>query len=133
VLLYDASCGLCARSVQFILARDRRGALRFAPLNGPFGRAVAARHPQVRDRDSMIWVEPAGEGATERIFTGSAAALRVAWYLGGVWRLAAALRVVPPRLRDAAYRLVARHRHRLCRRPARSLAPTPEQRARFLE
>lgn len=31
-LLYDGTCGLCDRSVQWLLRRDRRGALRFARL-----------------------------------------------------------------------------------------------------
>ena len=34
ILFYDGECGLCARWVQFCLARDRHGVLRYAPLQG---------------------------------------------------------------------------------------------------
>src|SRR5678815_2955382 len=41
VLLYDGVCGFCNGTVQFVLARDRRGVLRFATLQGEFARGVA--------------------------------------------------------------------------------------------
>jgi predicted DCC family thiol-disulfide oxidoreductase YuxK len=81
----------------------------------------------------MIWVEPAGAGAPERVFVRSAAALRVARYLGGPWTLALAAWLVPRPMRDAAYDLVARHRHRLLGATDVCFVPPPEVRARFLE
>jgi predicted DCC family thiol-disulfide oxidoreductase YuxK len=57
-----------------------------------------------------------------------------ATYLGGGWRWMARVgRLVPRKLRDAVYDLVARNRHRLARRSERCLLPTPEQRRRFLD
>jgi predicted DCC family thiol-disulfide oxidoreductase YuxK len=132
VLLYDGSCGFCAESVQLVLRHDRRGALRFAALDSIFGRAVLTRYPELARVDSMIWVEPASGGAGERVFTRSAAALRVARYLGGAWRLAGVTALIPRVLRDAVYDLVARHRHQLTRGGPHCLVPTPAQRARFL-
>jgi predicted DCC family thiol-disulfide oxidoreductase YuxK len=79
----------------------------------------------------VVWVEPAAAGASERVLLRSAAALRIASYLGGAWTLALAMRLVPRPLRDAAYDLVARHRHRLS--GATCFVPTPEVRARFLD
>jgi predicted DCC family thiol-disulfide oxidoreductase YuxK len=124
VLLYDGACGVCGSSVQLILRRDRRGALRFAALQGAFAATVRSRHPDLNGVDSMIWVEPGSPGVPERVFVRSAAALRAAGYLGGVWRLALMAALLPRRLRDGAYDLVARHRHRLtaaggvCQAPA---------------
>lgn len=43
VVFYDAVCGLCDRSVQFLLARDRERVLHFAPLQGPTAAAVLGR------------------------------------------------------------------------------------------
>lgn len=63
----------------------------------------------------------------------SAAALRVARYIRGVWALALAAWLVPRPLRDAAYGLVARHRHRLPGGAGACFVPTPEVRARFLD
>ena len=132
VLLYDGSCGFCAESVQLVLRHDRRGELRFAALDSRFGRAVLTRHPELAQVDSMIWVEPARGRTVERVFTRSAAALQVARYLGGAWRLAGVTALIPRVLRDALYDLVARHRHQLTRGGPQCLVPTAEQRARFL-
>ena len=131
VLLYDGTCGFCAESVQLVLRHDRRGTLRFAPLQGALGVAVRSSHPELDGVDSMVWVEP--EGAGSRVLTRSDAGLRIARYLGGWWRLAGAARLVPRPLRNAAYDLIARHRHRLLAGGPSCLVPAPEDRARFLD
>ena len=133
ILLYDGTCGFCAESVQFVLARDRGGTLRFAALESATGRVILARHPEVRGFDSVLFVEPANDTSPERIFAHSNAALRVAAYLGGSWRWFQLARFVPSFIRDAAYRLVARHRHRLSARGPLCVIPTERDRGRFLE
>ncbi len=132
VLLFDGTCGLCADSVQMVLRHDRRGVLRFAPLQGKYASALRSRHPELSDVDSMIWVELSDEQG-EHVFVRSAAALRVAGYLGGMWRLTLVAGVLPRRLRDTAYAFVARHRHRLRASAPVCLVPGPEVRARFLD
>jgi predicted DCC family thiol-disulfide oxidoreductase YuxK len=113
--------------VRFVLRHDRTRTLRFAPLQSAAGREVSAMHPELRGLDSMVWLEPTGA-----VLTRSAAAARVAGYLGGAWRLAgAALRLLPRVLRDRAYDAVAHHRH-LAGTP-RCLVPPPAERGRFLE
>jgi predicted DCC family thiol-disulfide oxidoreductase YuxK len=133
VLLYDGTCGFCAASVQLVLRHDRHGTLRFAPLEGTLGAEVRRRHAELEGVDSMVWVEPGPAGAPARVLTRADAALRIARYLGGWWRLAGAARVLPRSLRDAMYDLVARHRHRLVRGGPACLVPAPEVRARFLD
>jgi predicted DCC family thiol-disulfide oxidoreductase YuxK len=132
VLLYDGTCGFCAESVQLVLRHDRRGTVQFAALDSTFGRAVLARHPDVARVDSVVWLDPAHDGADERLLTRSAAALQVARYLGGVWRLATLAELIPRFVRDSIYDLVARHRHRLAPGGRQCLVPAPDQRARFL-
>ena len=80
----------------------------------------------------MVWVEPE-PGGSEQVFVRSAAALRVARYLGGVWRVALLGRLLPEAVRDALYDFIARHRHRMARPPERCLVVPPEQSDRFLE
>ena len=132
VLLYDGTCGFCAESVQLVLRHDRQKTLQFAALDSSFGRAVLGRHPELALVDSVVWYEPAHGAASERLFTRSAAALRVARYLGGAWRLATVAGLMPRFFRDFLYDLVARHRHQLVRGGQQCLVPSPDQRARFL-
>lgn len=133
VLLYDGTCGFCAESVQLVLRHDRRRTLRFASLQGEFGRRIRSGHPELEGVDSVIWVEPGAERGTGRILVRSDAALRVARYLGGWWRLALAARALPRSARDAGYDLIARHRHRLIGDGPHCLIPDPDVRERFLD
>jgi len=133
VLLYDGTCGFCARSVQFVLRHERPdGTLRFARLEGPLGTALRSRHPALATIDSVLWYEPPTASSPERLLWRSRGALRVAHYLGGVWKFLASLgSLVPPPARDALYDWIARHRHELAADAC--LVPTPEQRARFID
>ena len=132
VLLYDDTCGFCDESVQLVLRHDRRGTLQFASLYGAFGAAIRARHPQLADVDSMLWVEPSAAGG-ERVFARSAGVLRLATYLGGIWRVLLLGYVLPASLRDALYAFVARHRHQIAGPPEHCIALSPEIRQRFLD
>jgi len=95
--------------------------------------ALRARHPELDGVDSMVWVEPDEAANGSRVLVRSDAALRVARYLGGWWRLALIARVLPRPIRDAFYNLIARHRHRLLETDPSCLLPEPEVRARFLD
>ena len=132
VLLYDGVCPLCSWSAGFVLRHDRRRTLRFAQLQGAFGRSLLSRHPDVRGLDTLIWYEPAEQGRPERLHTRSRALLQVLRYLGGPWRMGLIAAAVPRALLDALYRLVARNRRRLFSGDA-CLLPSVADRDRFLE
>jgi predicted DCC family thiol-disulfide oxidoreductase YuxK len=131
VLLYDGACGFCSAVVQMVLRRDRRGTLRFAALQGAYARDLIARHAELAGVDSLVWAEPSARG--ERVFVRSAAGLRLARYLAGPWHLALVVWLVPRFLRDSAYDIVARHRHRLGAPAEACFVPPAEVRARFLD
>ena len=131
VVLFDGACGLCAAGVRQILRHERvepgRPPIRFVAIQAPEGARLAARHGvDVLDPDTFLLMEDG------RALARSDAALAVAAHLGGPARLARVAHWLPRPLRDAAYGLVARHRHRLFGRRDACLAPTPEQRGRFV-
>ncbi|HET9066954.1 MAG TPA: DCC1-like thiol-disulfide oxidoreductase family protein [Gemmatimonadales bacterium] len=131
ILLYDGTCGFCQASVRFVLRHERRHTLCFAPLRGRTGETILSRHPELVALDSVIWVDGAGTPA-ERVRIRSAATLRVLGYLGGPWSLLTVGRLVPPILRDAIYRLVSRHRHRIPVASDDCALPSTLVRERFL-
>jgi predicted DCC family thiol-disulfide oxidoreductase YuxK len=118
---------LCDGTVRFVLARDSSGSLRFASLQSSFATAIIASHAELTGVDSMVWVEG------PLVLTRSSAAIRLAWYLGGAWRLAEVLRLVPRPVRDWAYDLLARHRHRLAGSARRAFVAPADVRNRFLD
>jgi predicted DCC family thiol-disulfide oxidoreductase YuxK len=104
LVFFDGRCGVCQRGVRFVLARDRRARLRFAPLDGP---TFARRAPRGLP-DSLVVL------AGGRVLVRSEAVLHILRTLGGLWRLLAALAAPVPRpWRDACYDRVARARHRI--------------------
>lgn len=128
ILLYDGVCGLCDRSVQFILARDPGGSMRFATLQGPLGQAALARLPALAGVDSVVLLHAGGA------WVRSTAVLEVARYLGGAWALLGVLGyVLPRRLRDWLYDRVARNRYRTFGKFDACPIPAPDARARFLD
>ena len=131
VLLYDGVCGFCNGAVQFLVARDGRGTMRFASLQSDYGRAAVARHPELENVDSVVFVEKTREG--ERVYVRSDAALKVAEYLGGFWKLFLAAKAVPGGARDYFYDLFARNRYRLFGRHEQCMLPPPEVRSRFID
>jgi predicted DCC family thiol-disulfide oxidoreductase YuxK len=132
VLLYDGVCGFCDRAIQFILRVDRVGTLRFAVLDSELATEIIGRHPSLKGIDSVVYVEDPGE-PTERVFTRSAAALRVLDYLGWPWTLLRSTRVIPRPLRDRMYDGFAAVRYRVFGKYDACPIPPPEVRRRFLE
>lgn len=126
LLVYDGSCGFCARSVQFILRHERRHDLLFVPRDSQFGQELRRRF-NLESVESMLWIDG------DQAFIESDATLHAARYVGGIWSALATIgSLVPAPLRNWAYRLIARNRQRISSGMNMCLAPTVEQRARFL-
>jgi predicted DCC family thiol-disulfide oxidoreductase YuxK len=128
-VFYDGHCGLCHRTVRFILAEDRDGDLfRFAPLHGDAFRKTISEAERQDLPDSVV--VRTHDGA---LLTRSQAILYVLKSLGGFWRVLGILGgLIPQRVRDGCYNRIARLRYRLFRPPtvACPMVP-PHLRARF--
>ena len=103
VLFYDGACGLCHRCVAWASARDRRGRIRFAPLQG--GTYASLDIPRPTDLSTLVALDARG------LHTESGAVVALLRGIGGFWSFAGlGLRLVPPPLRNAGYRFVATRR-----------------------
>lgn len=126
-IVFDDTCGLCARSVAFIARHDRRRRFVFVPRS--HAKALAALGsvlPALPGPGSIVLVE--GGAAYVR----STAALRIARALDAPWNLLAAGLLVPRPLRDAVYDVIARHRHRWFGQVDVCAVPDPAVRERLL-
>ena len=133
VLLYDGVCGLCNKSVQMILDHDKRKEMLFAALQSDYGKQVISRHAELEKVDSIVFVEHEAGASRERVFVRSDAALRVASYLGGAWKLLLIFRIVPRPIRDFFYDLVAKYRYRFFGKHDSCMLPSADVRSRFLD
>ncbi len=126
IVLYDGVCGLCQRSVRFLIARDR-GQLWYAPLQGETAAALRAIHPAIpATLESVVLVDDG------RVYLRSKAFLYGARYLTAPWRWAYHLRWLPGFVLDLGYRLIARVRYRIWGRSDACQLPTTDERAHLL-
>jgi predicted DCC family thiol-disulfide oxidoreductase YuxK len=134
LVFYDGVCGLCDKFVQFLLARDPAGRVRFAQLQGDLARRELIPHGHdPADLDSVFaianWQTP-----RQRVLFRSEAVLHIVSRLGGPWgALARLAQLIPSAVADVAYRTVARRRYRLFGRFDSCPLPRPEWRNRFLD
>lgn len=126
VVFFDGVCGLCNWSVDFLLRRDARRKLWFAPLQGETAAQRLGMRPD-QDYSTMVLLD--GGQRWER----SDAVARSLQHIGGIWGVAGfLLRVIPRPLRNLGYRLVASNRYSLFGKKSACRMPTPEERSRFL-
>jgi predicted DCC family thiol-disulfide oxidoreductase YuxK len=128
ILLFDGTCGLCDRSVKWILAHEADHALQFAPLQGETAAALRTRYPAIpATLSTMVLIE---DGVVRLRSKGI---LYSAKHLRSPWRWLYGLRWIPAILMDLGYRFIAAIRYRVWGHvdPACQL-PSAETRARFL-
>lgn len=128
ILFFDGICGLCNTSVDFVLARDKKGRLLYSPLQGETAKQLLSEK-EIHNLDTVVF-RPA-EGSP--LYRRSAAIVRLCWLLGFPWNLLGwMLWLIPLPIRDLGYRIVAGSRYRLFGKHETCRMPTPEERARFL-
>jgi predicted DCC family thiol-disulfide oxidoreductase YuxK len=137
LVLFDGHCGLCNRTVRWLLRRDRRDRLRFSASGSPKAAALLERHGigaigSVPGRETILVVRDLG-GGKERVLLRSDAVLALLGELSQPWSAVAdVLRWIPRPLRDAGYRLIARWRYRIWGRLESCPMPAAEERGRFV-
>ena len=127
IVFFDGVCGLCNRFVDRTLRADRRGALRFAPIQGETAREMLPALPDDPTKWAIAFVDENGA-----VHESSDAVLEIWKRLGGVHALTAPARLVPRSLREVVYRFVARNRYRWFGKLDACRLPTPDEAERFL-
>ncbi|MFI5221006.1 MAG: thiol-disulfide oxidoreductase DCC family protein [Bacteroidia bacterium] len=115
LLFYDGICGLCNRSVQFVIRHDKKRTFRFIPLQSDEAKKFLSLKLPANSKlsqrsdissDTLILLD------NEKIFYRSTAVLKIFKQLGGVWQLFYIFIFIPEFLRDAVYNFIARNRYR---------------------
>ena len=125
-MFFDGVCNLCNGAVQYVLQRDRDGDMQFCALQSPIAQVILGD-----DYDPEIGTFVVLEKG--RVYKRSAAALRMANYLGGLHTIFLIFYIVPSPIRDWLYDLVATNRYRLFGKREACLLPQPQWIARFID
>ena len=127
VIYYDGVCGLCNRSVQFVLQNDKKGKFYFAALQSDYAKEQLKDTPAAfQELTTFVLVQ---NGKT---YMRSTAALRVFMQLGGAWSLMSAFLIVPAFIRNGVYNFISTHRYKWFGKLDECLLPEPHVRKRFL-
>ena len=124
--VYDGACVLCSRFVHFLVKYDRRRRFRLMTAQSDQGRRVY--ETAGLDPDAM---ETALLRVNGRVFKNLDVFTETLVALGGIWRSAGVLRILPRPISNWLYRRVANNRHSLFR--GTCPVPSPDVRARLIE
>lgn len=126
LVFYDGVCGLCNRTVRWLIRHDRNRLLRYAPLQSELARKLPPGLIPAGTPETIIFSD------RNRHYTRSEAVIRIFMRMGGLYKLSAACYIIPRPLRDAMYDWIARNRYRWFGRHDACPLPSPEERDLFI-
>jgi predicted DCC family thiol-disulfide oxidoreductase YuxK len=127
VMVYDGACNLCHGWVRFALKRDHKERLKFLAAQSPLGQEFLKRNRLPAENfDSFYLVENAVILHKSRGF------LAMVQYLRWPWPWLAVLSILPTRLLDRLYDLIAQNRYRWFGRHELCLVADQTRAERFL-
>jgi predicted DCC family thiol-disulfide oxidoreductase YuxK len=109
VLLADSECAICNRSVKFIREHQKKNQkILFRSLFSDEGKKYLRQYGLPENyRESLVYIEK------DRAYLRSDAALRVTRKMRGLFPVLYVFIIIPRKVRDFFYNLIARHRHRI--------------------
>lgn len=124
IVFFDGECGLCDRSVQFIIKHDLREIFQFCPLQSSIAKEIIPH--DFLSFDTVILYD------NQMIYTKSSAAFRILRKLKTWYKILLIFTIIPRFITDALYMLIARNRKRLFKSPHTCQLPSPELQKRIL-
>ena len=125
IVLFDGVCHLCIGSVRFLLRYDKDARYRFAWLQSPAARRLLSG-VDMAATDSVVLLMDG------QVFFRSTAIIKMMSGLGGPWRLAGILLLVPVAVRDGLYNYIGSRRYRWFGRSPTCVMPSGSSEDRFL-
>ena len=128
IIIFDGYCNFCSRSVMFIIRRDKKRYFTFAASQTPEGQNIIGLYNLGElAQHSIVLIEQGN------VYRKSTAALRIARHLANGWHLFYVCMIIPRRIRDFIYDLIARSRYRLFGMSDTCFVPEPAVKERFLQ
>ena len=105
LFVFDGVCVLCSGGAKWIMRRDRKTMVNFTPAQGALGQALYAHYGVEMDESYLLVADGCG-------YTASRGYIELCRILGGWWRIFLVAAMIPERIRDSFYALIARNRYR---------------------
>jgi len=128
IILFDGVCNFCNGAVNFVIKRDKKGLVKFAPLQTEHGKQLLQQYNlPALDMQSFVFIEKG------KAYLRSTAALKVCRHLDALWPLCYGFIIVPRFIRDGLYNWIAKNRYKWFGQKDSCMIPSPSIRARFLD
>ena len=125
LFVFDGICVLCSGGASWIMRHDGKGRVNFTPAQEALGQALYTHYSIEMDESYLLL-------ANGRAYTASRGYLELCRILGGWWHSLRVFAIIPERLRDWLYALIARNRYRWFGKADYCALLTDEQRKRLL-
>ncbi len=130
IIFFDGVCGLCNRTVDFVLREDHARIFLYSSLQGETFRKIAPQRPEAIDANSLFVLRRNLE--EDVLLKRSEAILYILDHLPRYRWLGRLGRIFPLWIRDGIYRLIAATRYQIWGKRDSCRLPNAEERARFL-
>lgn len=125
LFVFDGICVLCSGGASWIMRNDGRGLVNFTPAQEALGQALYAHYGIDMDESYLLIADGSAYAASRGY-------LELCRILGRWWYALRMSAIIPERLRDWLYALVARNRYRWFGKADFCALLTKEQRERLL-
>ncbi|HQV06722.1 MAG TPA: DCC1-like thiol-disulfide oxidoreductase family protein [Chitinophagaceae bacterium] len=126
VVLFDGVCNFCNRMVSFAIRHDKKGALKFAPIQSAKGREYFSKFGIDKNADTVILV------VDEKVYTYAGAAIRICRYLDWPVKVYYGFIIVPSFISQPLYKWFAARRYKWFGKKESCMVPTEDVKDRFL-
>ena len=126
IVYFDGVCSVCNGFVDFLINRDHNHSLQYTALQGE----AAKENLNIelyKNIDSLIFQ------TDKKVYTRSNAALMALSSLGGFWKFAIWLRLIPRFIRDPLYNIIAKNRYSWFGKYDKCRIPTESEKGRILD
>ena len=101
ILLFDGVCNLCNGAVNFLMKRDNKKQFCYVPLQSERGKELVSKNSITLETGSVILI------VENRIYLESEAVIEIARLLPLPWNWFTFFRIVPLKIRDSIFFLIA--------------------------
>lgn len=129
IIIFDGLCKFCNGAVNFIIKRDSCGYFFFSPMQSEFAQHLVTKYQgvSVAELGTLLLIK------NGKCYERTDAVLEIARDLSGFWYLSCVLKIVPHRVRDYFYKLLASNRYYLFGKFDSCLVPDEDICNRFIE
>lgn len=126
IVFFDGVCGLCNKTVDFLIRWDEAKTLRYAPLQGYTAKRLLTKL-EVEHLERVVYYRDG------QYLVSSTAVLRLLLDVGGWWKLLSIFLILPAFVRNWVYYFIAKRRYKWFGKLDTCRLPSPQEKHLFLD